>query len=256
MRREKGVNKSHTGLHLLLENSKQKQAFSSRTKGSVLPGCSFSILLFSLQSGGKRGSRHLSSSLQCGRSSKLGCFSLGVPNFWGCVAEVTPALRGSQPQAWSPLKEGNSASFTIYRAFKQLLCVSPSPWQFQESLRSPPSPTGMQGCFMSHSSSTPFWPGDLSTCRELSASPTASKDNGNSTATRSSWAFPVAHPTCRTQSGRIRVEGELKGRHLWVQESCCQQGKNLGKYSLERGAAGLNLRWCHHQTGEWETILT
>lgn len=163
MRREKGVNKSHTGLHLLLENSKQKQAFSSRTKGSVLPGCSFSILLFSLQSGGKRGSRHLSSSLQCGRSSKLGCFSLGVPNFWGCVAEVTPALRGSQPQAWSPLKEGNSASFTIYRAFKQLLCVSPSPWQFQESLRSPPSPTGMQGCFMSHSSSTPFWPGDLTT---------------------------------------------------------------------------------------------
>lgn len=177
MRREKGVNKSHTGLHLLLENSKQKQAFSPRTKGSFLPGCSFSILLFSLQSGGKRGSRHLSSSLQRGRSSKQGCFSLGAPNFWGCVAEVTPSSEGEQPQAWSPLKEGNSASLTIYRAFKQLLCVSPSLWQFQESLRSPPNPTGMQGCFMSHSSSTPFSTGGL-TCRELSASPTASKDKG------------------------------------------------------------------------------
>lgn len=58
MRREKRVNKSHTRLHLPLENSKQKQALFPRTKGNVLQGVSLSlsILLFSLQSGGKRGS--------------------------------------------------------------------------------------------------------------------------------------------------------------------------------------------------------
>lgn len=42
MRREKRVNKSHTRLHLLLENSKQKQALFPRTKGNVLQGVSLS----------------------------------------------------------------------------------------------------------------------------------------------------------------------------------------------------------------------
>lgn len=125
MRREKGVNKSHTGLHLLLENSKQKQAFSSRTKGSILPGCSFSILLFSLQSGGKRGSRHLSSSLQCGSSSKLGCFSLGVPNFWGCVAEVTPSTEGEPATGMESFKGGQQCLIYYLQSFQTApLCFS------------------------------------------------------------------------------------------------------------------------------------
>lgn len=127
MRREKGMNKSHTRLHLLLENSKQKQALSTRTKGNVLQGCSLSMLLFSLQSRGKRGSEicHL---LHTPRSAwqehKAGCSSPGGPGLWGCVTEVTPSHRHG-----SPSKEGNSTSPTIYRALKQLLCVSPPAWQ-------------------------------------------------------------------------------------------------------------------------------
>lgn len=168
MRREKGVNKSHTRLHLLLENSKQKQAFSPRTKGNVLPAHSFSILPFSLQSRGKRGSKKsvIFSSKPClvWQEHKAGMFlpqcseSLGCR---GCVTEVTPSSEGGASHKHrSPSKEGNSTSLTIYRALKQFLWASPSTWQISgiSEERSQPllSPPGTQGCFMSRSSSTPF----------------------------------------------------------------------------------------------------
>lgn len=168
MRREKGVNKSHTRLHLLLENSKQKQAFSPRTKGNVLPARSFSILPFSLQSQGKRGSKKSvifsSKPRLVWQEHKAGMFlpqcseSLGCR---GCVTEVTPSSEGGASHRHrSPSKEGNSTSLTIYRALKQFLWPSPSTWQIsgisEECFQPLLSPPGMQGCFMSCSSSTPF----------------------------------------------------------------------------------------------------
>lgn len=141
-------------------------------------------------------------------SESLGC--------WGCVTEVTSSSEGgASHRHQSPSKEGNSTSLTIYRALKQFLCVSPSTWQIsaiaEEHSQPLLSPPGMQGCFMSHSSSTHLSQLEVSlpsTWSKLSASPTTSKDDGNS-----SHLLPQKAPDpflqlthCRTHFGRISVE--------------------------------------------------
>lgn len=215
MRKEKGMNKSCTRLHLLLENSKQKQALSTRTKGNVLQGCSLSILLFSLQSRGKRGSEichlpHTAPFSVAGAQSRM--FLPRWPRSLGLCDRGDP-----QPQARESFKGGQQYLTYHLQGFKAApVCFSTCLAKFRNLWGALPSSTGMQECFMSHPSSPPFSAGGL-TPQHLEY--TLCKSHSlqrqwqvKPHATKSSWAFPVAHPTCRTQFGRMRVERWTEGK--------------------------------------------
>lgn len=141
MRKEKGMNKSHTRLHLLLENSKQKHTLPQELKATfcqvAIPQyCSFHYGLKV-----RADPRSLSSSLQSpflfGRNTKQQYFPLGLLSFqddeaaWrasssDCLPNQrgpTASEAGGQPANMAVLERsatGSSLSFTA-KAFSQFL---------------------------------------------------------------------------------------------------------------------------------------